>query len=1227
MKLLKLEAFGFKSFADKTELVFDEGTTVIVGPNGCGKSNVVDSFKWVLGEQSAKSLRGDGMQDVIFNGSGGRKPAGMAQVILTFDNSDRRLPVEQTEVSVGRRLYRDGTSEYLLNKKVVRLRDIKELFMDTGVGVDAYSLVEQGKVDQVLASNATERRAIFEEAAGISKYRARKREAERKLERVQQNLLRLTDIIGEVDRRLRTIKAAATRARNYQEYDQRLRELRVSHYLFQYHKLTEGLAEAQRLVAEAQDLVARHAATQSQATARLEELDDRQLSLAGELADLDNRLVQVASQVANHRDRIHYAAEREKELAAELTARRGGLVGLYHRINELAAHERDLNASAAELDAAAETGRSRIEAIGRDQHALDVELNEIAAASEQTSAALFDLVRKTAQLNNTLHEHKTAQANLSAQQERLGNREREIDDHLERRRRQRETCQAEIARIDAELADLHSQVEQAKSAAAAKGAAIRELSERLGNLKDRRASLNGRRDLLVAMERRLEGLADGPADLLRRQAEADAAPDGNNPRIDGLAGLVADLFTVAPEDAAIVQTALGDRDQWIVVRQGDALAAEPARLLLDSLAGEVTLICLDRLSPATPDLSPWLNRPGVIGPVSQKALCQPVFLGVRDLLLGRALLVESLEVATQLAAEALNNSQLQFITPDGYRVSADGRVTAPGRREAAADQSPATIGLIGRKAELRALNEQLETLTGRVAQVESELSAESAEAAQIEQVQQELRSQVYQRSTERVEISGQLRQAEGAIDELLAEQKLLAGEVEELVARRHKAAVGQTQVEEELAHLERRRHTLATQAEEFTDRLSGRRARAEQLTRAITEAKVELGQVEERRLGVRSQLGAVRRGLSEQRSLQAAARSDCRSLAERIAQSQQAQLNGEAAIASLFVQKQSLGDARVVRAGELSEVRRELGDLEEAARAASHQLHAAEESLHETQVAQNEQRVRQEDLVQRVGEDHGIDLPQLYQTQRPSEGDLSVDWNAVEAEIADLRGKIERLGNVNLDAIAEQEQLESRSTFLHGQLGDVERAREQLASLIERINNESRKRFAETFAQVQEHFRELFRKLFGGGKADLVMENPDDLLESGIEIIARPPGKELRSISLLSGGEKTMTALALLLAIFRSKPSPFCILDEVDAALDEANNERFNQLILEFTSFSQFIIITHSKRTMTVANTLYGITMQEQGVSRRVAVRFDGRTVRGEEGETLEAAESAPAVA
>ncbi|MDD4892073.1 MAG: AAA family ATPase, partial [Phycisphaerae bacterium] len=378
MKLTKLELHGFKSFADKTELHFDQGATVIVGPNGCGKSNVVDAFKWVLGEQSAKSLRGDGMQDVIFNGSGTRKPSGLAEVTLTFDNSDRRLPVEQTEVQVGRRLYRDGTSEYTLNKQVVRLRDIKELFMDTGVGVDAYSLVEQGKVDQVLASNTLERRIIFEEAAGISKYRSRKREAARKLERVDQNLLRLTDIVNEVDRRLRAIKAAATKARNFQELSQRLRELRVSHFVWEYHRLTESLGQSAKDVAAAAEAVATLSGRQSNAQSKLADLDDQQLKVAGELADVENRLVQIASQMTNHQDRIKFAADREKELSDELVRRRHSTVTLRQRLADLAGQDCDLSASADHLDGEAETARSHIEQIAHEQHAAEVEINELA---------------------------------------------------------------------------------------------------------------------------------------------------------------------------------------------------------------------------------------------------------------------------------------------------------------------------------------------------------------------------------------------------------------------------------------------------------------------------------------------------------------------------------------------------------------------------------------------------------------------------------------------------------------------------------------------------------------------------------------------------------------------------------------------------------------------------------------------------------------------------------
>ncbi|MDD4890530.1 MAG: hypothetical protein PHU85_11450, partial [Phycisphaerae bacterium] len=870
--------------------------------------------------------------------------------------------------------------------------------------------------------------------------------------------------------------------------------------------------------------------------------------------------------------------------------------------------------------------RSHSEQIAHEQHAAEVEINELADQASRANDALFDLMRSASQLSNQLHQYKTTQENLGNQRNRLATRAGEIGAQLSQRQEEGSQFRQSLAQIEARLADVQKRFEQTKAAAAVKDATIRELAGRLSSLKERRSALVGRRDLLASLEQKLEGLADGPRAILQSQGA-----------IDGVVGLVADLLMVEPtedtrrlaEVTAVVEAALGEQEQFVVLRNSAALGAESARNLLAALPGQTHLLCLDRLADLAKfplDVTAWLSQPGVIGRVSDLVICEPVFLPVRDFLLGHVLRVETLADALRLAAEASPGSRVRFLTRDGTLVSADGHLSAPTGKDAEAGaQSPAALGLIGRKAELREVNSQLEGLAGLVAELESQLAAESAEAAQLDRSQQQLRGEIYQESTGRVECVARLRQIEQSIDSLASEQSLLASEMTDLANRIEQAANAERSTADKIASLEQRRQSMQQQTDDLNRRLQARRASTDDLNRRMTEAKVALGQAEERRRAVRAQLAGVRRSLEEAKAQQATATSDVRSLRQRIDQSLLGQLSAEQSIADLFGSRQGLTETRAALARQLEEVRKSLSELSAAAQAAGHELHAAEQTQHHAEVAQNELRVRLETLIQRVADEHAIDLPRLYEANPPNAESSTVNWQAVEAEITDLRGRIERLGNVNVEAIDEQQQLEKRSEFLHQQLADVIAAKGQLEALIERINSESRRRFETTFFEVREQFRELFRKLFGGGKADLVLENPDDILESGIDIIARPPGKELRSITLLSGGEKTMTALALLLSIFRSKPSPFCILDEVDAALDEANNDRFDAIVREFMQFSQFIVITHSKQTMTIADVLYGITMQEQGVSKRVAVRFDGRTVQGESGENLDTASTAVA--
>jgi chromosome segregation protein len=1196
MKLTKLILSGFKSFADRTAFDFDEGVSCVVGPNGCGKSNIVDAFKWVLGEQSAKSLRGSEMQDVIFNGSSTRKPAGLAEVTLVFDNSTGLLQPEVGDggngdgngdgdhiVSVTRRLYRSGASEYLINKAPCRLRDIREMFMDTGVGRRAYSLIEQGRVEAFLQASHDERRAVFDEAAGISKYKARKAEALRKLDRVEQNLLRLNDILAEVDKRLRSIKYQAGKARNYQTYTERLNGLRSLHVLARYHQLRGQRGELQKtLDAENDKLAGIHTRIDQLESAR-SSTEVESVDLERAARDLQSRIAAVGGRITSCEQRVEMLTGRVEELGEQVAAEAHRCEEAEAKIDacrgEIDARERELaevTRQADELDAAY--------GAAREEHgSAEMAITHLTARLEDEKAGTIDLLRQTAQLHNEIHGLGIKRENLHSQRRRLSDRADQIEQELEQLLTQRSevTAKLEDVRrvIDAsqqKLTDTRTETEQLSGRE-------QQLRDELSDAREQRSALQSRIQALEEMQQRLEGVAAG----VRRVLEAK-----RQGRLDAIDGMLGDAIEADVAHAPLVEAALAGADQLLLAERFDAVRdarAELTEVLGDS--GAVEVICLDRLGPLSSDLDlsecPWALARAVDWVRYERQLGPLMWR-----LLGRTLVVRTLDDAR--AAAERTPADTRFVTLSGEVLEPDGRV-----RMGAANRA---TGVIARRSELAELSGRLEDVDARIAELSRSASAARDERYHLEQVQQQLRTAVYEANTERVQCEGHVARLNEEIDKLRREKPVIADDLSALAEEIDAAVREAREAEQQAGQLEQRKDERQQEIDRLNVQLDAARARQKELADKLTELKVSTAQAEQKKLSVREALDALTRQREQMVEELQAARAQIELNRKRRSDAEQAVEATREEIDGLYAQQQQLN----AEAEETEESRRGLQEKSEQIRTDLSEQRKAQEAAAErvnaARVELSEVDVRVDDLIARASEEMHMDLPAAYADY---EHDEQRDWDAVADEIQELRGKIERLGNVNLDAITEQEELEKRREFLTGQLDDVHDSQKQLTDLIRRINRQSREMFLDTFQQVRENFQELFRKMFGGGRADVMLLDPDDVLETDIEIVARPPGKELRSLTLLSGGEKTMTAIALMFAFFRAKPSPFCLLDEVDAALDESNNERFNRLVEEFVADSQFIIITHAKRTMGMAGVLYGVTMQEPGVSKRISVRFE----------------------
>jgi chromosome segregation protein len=1184
--LKALELVGFKSFADRTRFEFPSGITAVVGPNGSGKSNIVDAIKWVLGEQSVKSLRGKEMADVIFNGSGTRRPMNSAEITLTFDNATRLLAVDTPEVHITRRVYRGGEGEYLINRKPARLRDIRDLLAGTGLGTHAYSVIEQGKVDVLLQASPRDRRVIFEEAAGIARFKAKKLEALRRLERVEQNLLRLSDIVDEVESRLRSVRLQAGKARRYREYTGRLQELRTQVGLVDWRRLSDRLAEFQEQLATLRE-------DRDGANARAQSLEAKLLEIDTRSGELDEAIHESEARIAANRERIatvesaidHHRV-RARDLGEEVGRLQRQLVTISARADDFKQQLRDTVETVRTAEEEHRQIAVRLADGERQLTGVIAALDRVRGESEQRRHALLDRLRASAELGNQLSalesEVAAAAASQKRSQGRLAELDRQLDGlaaELDSLRRRRDELLADGQEKDARLADARGRLDELERLAALRQDELAELRERHRGAAERIA-------VLEELQQRQEGVGAGVKDLLAR------ARSGDDPALGGVCALVADLLSVGVEIAPLVEVALGEIAQHVVARRTPELI-EHLKGNSQRLAGRVGFVWLD--SPPSAAAEPEIDlegKPGVIGRADRFVRTEPRYAPLARRLLSRTWFIENLDHALRLAGDTAG--KCDFVTTAGDLLRADGTLVVGPRH--------ASTGLISRRAQLEALKSQLTELDGRI-EDKHRAAAEVREriARQTEQAQQaadEQRRAAEALAEHRVKLSA----AEDRRAELDRQRTVFQSELD-AAGVQHDAAVGRLaevrtrrgQVEAEVAQMESRLDALNQHVEQMeTERRSH--------DRQTTEVKVELAKSEERLRNLHARMRQFEEGRRERSRAVDDTRTQLTRAVERLDACQRSILQAESQVAELYLHKEHYAAATV----ELIN-RRELEKHERVGLGAElHELRARlrglEERIHEKDLAASEVRHERGTLADRLREDYGIELSELEHEPTDEERHQR---DEVQQEIDELRRKINNLGNVNVEALEELDALESRHGSLSGQYQDLVDAKDSLVRIIDRINTDSRRLFAETLEVVRGHFQTLFRDLFGGGQADIVLEDEADVLESGIEIVARPPGKEPRSISLLSGGEKTLTCVALLLAIFRSRPSPFCVLDEVDAALDEANIDRFIQVLQDFLSLTQFVIVTHSKKTMTCADTMYGVTMQESGVSKQVSVRFE----------------------
>lgn len=1225
--LKALELYGFKSFADRTRFDFPEGITVVVGPNGSGKSNIVDGIKWVLGSQSAKSLRGKEMSDVIFKGASDRKPAGAAEATIVFDNSSGSLPYEADEVHVTRRVYRSGESEYLINGTPCRLKDVKDLVRGTGIGIDAYSLIEQGKVDRMLQANPKDRRAIFEEAAGISRFKAKKVEAGRRLARVQQNLNRLGDIVDEVAGRLQNLKSQASKAERYRQASERMRELRTQLAWTDWEELGDVLTGADDELVESRQALEAAELEQAWATERRQELELALQDAAGRAGKIEAARTDLMRRIAGLNGTRDADSQVAGDLERQIDSGRRRVKVLRSQAGSAVAELRDLRRRHVEAVEQLRQVQKETTEAERVRSAASVEVDTVRLRRDEIQTQHLDSLRRAADLEGNLQRYQqridAGNRSIDALQVRVEAAAAAVDEAVDDVRR----CTEGITELDEKIRQQSIAIDQQEAELGEHRRVLKRRQDEAAALRVRQQGVSERLNLLEDLSRRQEGVNGGVKTLLesaRSMGLSDstltydantnvpsikvgslakdplekASPRGGRQSpLAEILGLVADAIETDVHVAPLIDVALGPLAQYLIVR-GEGLQ----RAILSGelgLQGRVGLIRIDELPIRRPgDRIRLDGLKGVVGRADKLVRVNAQIEPLAKHLLGTTWLVDTMKTA--LGLRKLSGAGLRFVTGGCELLERDGSVVL--------GPASAASGLVSRRSEMVAAQRELHHYRYQLEENEKEISrlveVVDSQAAALGRVEQQHRASVTKRAgaeATRVAAVEREQSRRAVLDDLHAQRS----EVEQAQAE----ASGQlTSVTEQLTECRALIERLDRDSVEVAERLAGRQTELRAATDVVMRLSVDLARVEQRAEALDATLAQQQRDQNQRDEAVREVQEQLNRDVGRLRDLEARMLASTSELAELYLQTESTDVGLRELAGEVAELRREQRGRQKEVDAIAKRTNKAAETVREIERRRDEAQLRRTTLAQRVLEDYEIDL---VNDDPPEDHQPPEDRAAAEEEISDLRGQLQKTGAVNMEALEELQALQTRYDELHGQYQDLTAAKDSLERIIQKINNDSRRLFMDTLEAIRINFQKLYRKSFGGGSADLVLEDDADPLEAGVEIMATPPGKPSFSNSLLSGGEKALTAVSLLMAIFQYRPSPFCVLDEVDAPFDEANIGRFVTVLTEFLDQTKFVVVTHSKKTMTAANTLYGVTMQESGVSKQVNVRFEDVTEDG----------------
>lgn len=1180
MKLKKLELYGFKSFAQRTEIVFDEGITGIVGPNGSGKSNIGDAVRWVLGEQSAKTLRGASMSDVIFNGTQKRKPLSYCEVSLVFDNDDHALAMEAAEVMVTRRVYRNGESEYYLNRTACRLKDVVDLFRDTGIGKEGYSIIGQGRIDEILSRKSEDRRQVFEEAAGIVKFKARKEEADKKLQRTLENLERVDDILDELTKRLKPLEEQSRNARVYLELSTELKDLDLNLFLIRSDRARARLSELESELLTVQTILAD---TESNLTDKTTRRDETQ-----------NRIDQLEEAITKARTELMECAEHVHESQKKLSALQSRRETRSENRQRIVREQEEAQERLAEI----EKDHARIQADVEKQHSLIADAEQILRATQEAAekaqakekeadaaleaqkAAVIDQMNRLSDVRNDKTRLNTMQAQMETrlteiaesggalQEQEAALREAltAVEKQLETENQHQQQCQEKLAQArqasdeaDAAYANLRADVEKQSA--------------------DMQAAAS-RHNVLTEMTRDMEGY-----NMAVRRAMTYAKQRG----LTGVKGVLAQLMTVPQAYETAIDMALGAAQQNIVT-DTEETAKELINYLRQNRLGRATFLPMSAIRGKTlyGNERNALKLPGCLGVASELVQCAPEYRGIVENLLGRTVIADNLDHGIPIMRAG--NHAFRLVTLEGDVMHSGGSMTGGSAQSKVSN-------LLSRERELKELTAKLQT--GR-----AELDKCRQELTQRQQTAQEKRQKVS-------DAVNALHQQEIAVAREQARRESVSADLNTHLQRMQETEQARVQLHQSLEDIRQQLETIEHQRTGAQGDQSAMEQKTIEMQNALVKARAEAS-AENDRLMVRTlQLSDLRHGLSdlerdeahaqqdqaqilreqerreqllhEMDELDAIDENDMKREEAESARRQKEQLRQESAA-------QAIEQRRSQAQSDLRDILSDMENLHEA-------YNRDSEKLHKTELAKAHIEGDQKNLQNRIWDTYKLTYAGAEEFRRTPFDEKESDRRAAE-----LQGQIRALGTVNVGAVEEYAETKARVDDLTTQQQDLKRAEMDLRELIERLLIQMRSTFVENFSKMQGYFAETFTRLFGGGHAELKLMDPDDPLNCGIEVNAQPPGKKLQLLSLLSGGERALTAIAILFAMLKLKPTPFCILDEIEAALDDANIGYYADYLKEYSKGTQFIVVTHRKGTMERCNSLFGVAMEEQGVSRMVSV-------------------------